>query len=177
MTDAAVTQSELARFSGVRQPSVSQFLSGRVEMSDDMLDRLLSCLGSRLEVVRRPVPAELSRSARRSWRLHRQLATHLAPGVVESWRPAAVRNLRLLRRTTQGQPHLRNLDRWQLLLVSGDVAGLRRVMTGVGTDAVEMREVSPLAGLLPQDERALVLAPVRRCTGTSSSTPSGPRVS
>ena len=55
MTESKVSQSELSRMSGVRQPSISQFLSGRIEMSDEMLDRLLSCLGYRLEVVRRPV--------------------------------------------------------------------------------------------------------------------------
>ena len=36
-----------------------------------MLDRLLCCMGYRLEVVRRPVKQELGRSLERSWRLHR----------------------------------------------------------------------------------------------------------
>ena len=40
MTESKVSQSELSRMSGVRQPSISQFLSGRIEMSDEMLDRL-----------------------------------------------------------------------------------------------------------------------------------------
>ena len=62
MLETGITQSELSRISGVRQPSISQFLSGRVEMSDDMLDRLLSCMGFRLEVLQRPVRRELGRS-------------------------------------------------------------------------------------------------------------------
>jgi len=62
MLKTGITQSELSRISGVRQPSISQYLSGRVEMSDDMLDRLLSCMGYRLEVVRRPVQHKLGRS-------------------------------------------------------------------------------------------------------------------
>jgi plasmid maintenance system antidote protein VapI len=66
MLETGTTQSELSRISGVHQPSTSQFLSGRVELSDDMLDRLLSCLGYRLEVVRRPVNSELRRSEERS---------------------------------------------------------------------------------------------------------------
>ena len=61
MRESGITQSDLSRISGVRQPSISQFLSGRIEMSDDMLNRLLSCLGYRLEVVRRPVRVELDR--------------------------------------------------------------------------------------------------------------------
>ena len=53
MLETGTTQSELSRLSGVRQPSISGFLSGRVDISDDQLDRLLSCMGFRLEVVRR----------------------------------------------------------------------------------------------------------------------------
>ncbi len=144
--------------SGVRQPSISQFLSGRIEMSDEMLDRLLSCLGYRLEVVRRPVRVELDRSHLRSWRLHRQLASHLGPDVLESWVPTIQRNVERLRRSVQGEPHVSNLDRWEVLVGKRDVPGLRRVMTGLDTDSVQMREMSPLGGLLPQAERSKVLA-------------------
>lgn len=161
MRECGTTQSELSRISGVRQPSISQFLSGHVEMSDDMLDRLLSCMGRRLEVVRRPVMSDLDRSSQRSWRLHRQLSTHMTPQTLESWRPSIRHNLERLRRDTRGQPHLRNLDRWQQLIDDMDVSGLRRVMTGLDTVSLEMREVSPMGGLLSQGERsqALELAP------------------
>lgn len=86
MSETEVSQTELSRTSGVRQPSISQFLSGRIEMSDEMLDRLISCLGYRLEVVRRPVRVELDRSHMRSWRLHRQLSSHLDREVLERGR-------------------------------------------------------------------------------------------
>ncbi len=158
MTGTGVSQSELSRVSGVRQPSISQFLSGQIEMSDEMLDRLLSCLGYRLEVVRRPVRVELDRSHSRSWRLHRQLATHLNPGVLDGWVPTIQRNVERLRGLVQGEPHVSNLDRWRLLVERRDVRGLRRVMTGLDTDSVQMREVSPLGGLLPQPERSKVLS-------------------
>lgn len=158
MTETGVSQSELSRMSGVRQPSISQFLSGRIEMSDDMLNRLLSCLGYRLEVVRRPVRVDLDRSHQRSWRLHRQLATHLDPDVLGTWLPTIRRNLERLRLTMRGEPHMSNLGRWELLVERRDVAGLRSVMTGLDTDSVQMREVSPLGGLLPQEERSRVLA-------------------
>jgi len=157
MLETSTTQSELSRLSGVRQPSVSQFLSGRVEMSDDMLDRLLSCMGYRLEVVRRPVKPELNRSSERSWKLHRRLSTQLTPETLEQWRPTMLRNLKRLRGGVQGQPHLRNVGRWQRLIRDRDVPGIRRVMTGLDTDSVEMREVSPMGGLLSQEERAQVL--------------------
>ncbi|HET8658891.1 MAG TPA: helix-turn-helix transcriptional regulator [Micromonosporaceae bacterium] len=157
MLETGTTQSELSRISGVRQPSISQYLSGRGHLSDDMLDRLLWCMGYRLEVVRRPVKEELGRSPGRSWRLHRRLAMHLTPETLHEWRPTMLRNLQRLRESTRGQPHLRNLDRWQRMVQDEDLPSLRRVMTGLNTDSVQMREVSPMGGLLSQEERAEVL--------------------
>jgi transcriptional regulator with XRE-family HTH domain len=157
MLETGVTQSELSRISGVRQPSISQFLSGRGHLSDDMLDRLLSCMGYRLEVVRRPVKQKMGRSPERSWRLHRQLAMHLTPDSMIEWRTIMLRNLRRLRESTRGQPHLRNLDRWERLIEDDDLQGLRRVMIGLDTDSVQMREVSPMGGLLSQGERAEIV--------------------
>ncbi|HEV8557262.1 MAG TPA: helix-turn-helix transcriptional regulator [Actinophytocola sp.] len=157
MLETGITQSELSRVSGVRQPSISQYLSGRGHLSDDMLDRLLSCMGYRLEIVRRPVRQELDRSSKRSWELHRRLSIHLTPATLSEWRPIMLRNLQRLRESTRGQPHLRNLDQWQRLIQDGDLPSLRRVMTGLDTDSVEMREVSPMGGLLSQEERSEVL--------------------
>lgn len=157
MLKTRTTQSELSRLSGVRQPSISQFLSGKVDLSDDQLDRLLSCMGYRLEVVRRPVLAELTRSERRSWGLHRRLSTHLTRSSFEAWRAAMERNLERLRSSAKGQPHLRNLDRWQSLIDRRDVPGLHRVLTGLDRESIEMREVSPMGGLLSDEERSDVL--------------------
>jgi transcriptional regulator with XRE-family HTH domain len=157
MAETGITQSELSRVSGVRQPSISQYLSGRGHLSDDMLDRLLSCMGYRLEVVRRPLRQELGRSPKRSWELHRRLSSHLTSETLSEWRPTILRNLTRLREGTRGQPHLRNLDRWQHLIQDGDVSGLHRIMTGLDTDSIEMREVSPMRGLLTQTERSEVL--------------------
>jgi transcriptional regulator with XRE-family HTH domain len=157
MLNTSTTQSQLSRISGVWQPSISQFLSGKVRLSDQQLDRLLSCMGYRLEVTRRPVLPELTRSEWRSWRLHRQLSTHLTRLSLEHWRPTIGRNLERIRRTVRGQPHVRNLDRWESLLDRGDVRGLHQVLTGLDRDSIEMREVSPLGGLLPNAERLEVL--------------------
>jgi hypothetical protein len=114
-------------------------------------------MGYRLEIIRRPVKPELSRSVERSWRLHRQLAKHLTSQSLVRWRPSVLRNLERLRLSVRGQPHLRNLDHWQRLIDECDLPGLHRVMTGLDTDSIEMREVSPLGGLLPQSERAEAL--------------------
>jgi len=64
------------------------------------------------------------------------------------WRPTIERNLNRLRGTITGQPHSRNLDRWNSLVEHGDVLGLHRVLTGLDRDSVEMREVSPMGDLI-----------------------------
>jgi hypothetical protein len=51
----------ISRVSGLRRPSISQFLSGTVDLSDEHLDRLLSCLDYRYEISREPVTRELTR--------------------------------------------------------------------------------------------------------------------
>src|SRR5271155_2461799 len=97
MSKTGTTQSELARLSGVHQPSISQFLSAKVDLSDDQLDRLLSCMGYRLEVVRRAIIPDLTRAERRSWKLHRQLSTHLTRSTLAHWQPTILANLDRLR--------------------------------------------------------------------------------
>jgi len=157
MLKSGTSQSELSRLSGVWQSSISQFLSGKVQLSDDQLDRLLSCMGYQLEVVWLPVRPDLTRSEWRSWRLHRRLSAHLTRLSLEQWRPVIERNLERLRGTVRGQPHLRNLDRWESLLDHGGVAAFHRILTGLDRDSIEMREVSPVGGLLPDQERLEVL--------------------
>jgi transcriptional regulator with XRE-family HTH domain len=146
MLSTSTTQSELSRLSGVRQPSISQFLSGKVRLSDEQLDRLLSCMGYQLEVVRRPVRPELTRSEWRSWRLHRQLSTHLTRPGLERWRPAIERNLERLRSTVQGKPHVRNLDKWESLLERSDISRLHRILTGLDRDSMSSEiDILPIA--------------------------------
>ncbi|MHB1212555.1 MAG: hypothetical protein ACYC0W_09875, partial [Candidatus Nanopelagicales bacterium] len=69
MSGSGMTQSRPSILSGVRQPSLSQMLHGRIDISDDMLDRLPSCMGFRREVLRRPVPVNLDHSSRRRRRM------------------------------------------------------------------------------------------------------------
>ena len=170
MRETRTTQSGLSRLSGVRQPSISQFLSGKVDLSDEQLNRLLSCMGYRLEVVRRPVTPDLTRSERRSWRLHRQLSSLLTKDSLEEWRPVIERNLRRLRGSVTGQPHIRNLDRWDSLVERGDILGLHHVLTGLDRDSIEMREVSPMSGT-PPPERTSGRCSNRRRPGRTAKSP------
>lgn len=158
MLETGTSQSGLSRLSGVRQPSISGFLSGRIDLSDEQVDRLLSCMGYRLEVVRRPVVPTLTRSERRSWQLHRRISTLLNRDRLESWLPTIERNLDRLNEQITGQPHTRNLERWRSLIEHRDVPGLHRVLTGLDRNSIEMREVSPMGGTLTQEQRSEALA-------------------
>jgi hypothetical protein len=117
-------------------------------------------MGYRLEISRQPVTPELTRSERRSWKLHRELARHLTRPTLTQWQPTIEHNLKRLRTGVTGEPHRRNLDRWESLLKHGDIPGLHRVLTGLSRDCIEMREVSPMGGLLPEEERMRVLRTV-----------------
>ena len=176
MTETGTGQGELSRLSGVHQPSISQFLSGRVDLSDDQLERLLSCMGRRLEVVRRVIEPELTRSEHRSWLLHRKISSLLTSETLRGWESTILRNLRRLREGVTGQPHTRNLVRWQSLVEGGDILGLKRVLTGLDRESIEMREVSPMRGVLSEQDRLDVLARASLCGETNLSTPSGRRV-
>lgn len=157
MTRTGTTQSRLSRLSGVHQPSISQFLSGRTDMSDDMLGRLLECMGYQLEVTRSTVQPKLTRSELRSWRLHQQLSVELSPRTLDDWLPHIESRLDRLRSRVTGQPHTRNLERWTQLVRDRDVPGIRRVLNGIDRDSIEMREVSPLGGLLDEEGRRQTL--------------------
>lgn len=157
MLETGITQSELSRLSGVRQPSISGFLSGRVDLSDDQLDRLLSCMGRRLEVIRRPYTPPLTRSEHRSWQLHRRLSTLLNPISFREWSPRIEANIDRILEQVTGQPHERNLQRWRQFVHDQDLLGLHRVLTGLDRDSIEMREVSPMSGLLPDEQRRDIL--------------------
>lgn len=160
MRSTGTTQSELARISGVHQPSISQFLSGKIDVSDEQADRLLACMGYRLEVEWRVVEPEMTRSERRSWSLHCELSARLDRVSLTDWLSTVERNVRRLREGVTGQPHSHNLDRWEALIRARDLAGLKRVMTGLGRDSMEMREVSPFGGILSEEDRLAVLARV-----------------
>jgi hypothetical protein len=56
---------------------------------------------------------------------------------------------------------MRNITRWETLIEADDVEGLRGAMLDPTRDGQEMREVGPFTGLLPEDERMLVVTGMR----------------
>ncbi|WP_110797457.1 XRE family transcriptional regulator [Mycolicibacterium llatzerense] len=157
MADTRTSQTALALLSGIKQPSISQFLSGKIDFSDEQLDRALSCMGYRLEITRSAVAVHLTRSEERSWRLHRELSARLTPAQLKLWHPLIERNLTRLREGVAGEPHTSNVAEWQSFVDGNDITGLRRALTGLDRKSIEMREVSPMSGLLSDEERVRIL--------------------
>jgi hypothetical protein len=125
------------------------------------MDLMFSGLGLVIRyepIVEQP---DLRRSERLSWSLHLQLATHLDVFTFQDWKPKLRRNVERLRTTNKGEPHMRNISRWEALIEADDVDGLRRAMLDPSRDGQEMREVGPFVGLMPEDERVLVVAGMR----------------
>lgn len=89
--------------------------------------------------------------------LHRRLAAHLDEETLARWTPRVLRNIEEMSSCLKGEPHTVNLGRWRRAVSERDLVELRRLLTGSDEDSVQMREVSPFRGLLPQAERREVL--------------------
>jgi transcriptional regulator with XRE-family HTH domain len=161
MADQGVTQARLAAITGIPQPRISNYLNGIVRPSKPKMDLMFSGLGLVIRYEPRVEQPDLMGSARLFWALIRQGAMHLDPPTFESWKPKLRSNIDRLRRTNRGDPHMRNITRWETLIEADDVEGLRGAMLDPTRDGQEMREVGPFTGLLPEDERMLVVTGMR----------------
>jgi len=154
-----VNQSELSRLTGVPQSKISRYVTHRLEPSERMLNLLLSSLG--LQVSFEVCPVTIERTKLRSWMLHREISRKLTKITESDWEQMG-RNLERVRSGVQGQPHERNTDRWQQIIDNHDLRELRHVLVDTSADGIEMREVSPMAGFLTNDERLKILEGVHR---------------
>ncbi len=101
--------------------------------------------------------AASSRSRRRSLLLHRLVAESVDWSDRESWLPRVREGIARIRRSTQGEPHLSNLSRWEAWAESGEAAAMRERMCATDEDACGLREVSPMAGFLTDAQRQTVI--------------------
>ena len=106
------------------------------------------------------VVPDLTRAERRSWTLHHRLSTHLTRSTLTQWRPTILANLERLRGAFEANRTSATSTDGKYWYSDGDVAGLHRVLTGLDRDSIEMREVTPLSGLLSDEERTKVLQEV-----------------
>lgn len=157
MRELGIRQTDLSAMSGIKQPNISGYLSGRKPLGERVFDQLLACMGLESRVRIEVVQPELTRSERRSWLLHRYVSSVLSDDRIESELPRLKRNLDRVSELSQGEPHESNLREWNDILRDRDWLRLRRVLTGLDRHSIEMREVSPMSGLLSDSERRDVL--------------------
>ena len=102
-------------------------------------------------------PAGLTRREERtSWQLHRAVAGRLRMRDRERILATARTNLVVLRGNVRGPQAHAWLDRWQVAL-DGPTADLIALMLSNEPEGVDLRQVSPFAGVLTQDERLATL--------------------
>lgn len=124
------------------------------------LHRALHALGEELVLTSRPsdpTSRRQTREERVSLELHRAVVGKLMvdPDAVLDLVPANVEKMR---------PHVRGdepaqwLDRWKTLAERRDIPGLVHVMLDPTQDGVDMRQCTPFAGALTQQERLEAIA-------------------
>lgn len=94
-----------------------------------------------------------------------KIASHAAPVLAQ-----ARRNLDVLREQHTTGPVTSDFDEWESLL-DGPVETLLATLVSVSQRAVGLRQNSPFAGVLVEDERADVLAAFRRSFGRRGASP------
>jgi transcriptional regulator with XRE-family HTH domain len=147
---------ELARRAGVAPSAVTQWeqSEARGVLRAATLERALAAMGTTVsaEQLSKHAPQQLERREDRVAReLHRSVAGRLIedPDAVLALVPANVRRLRT--RVRGGSGAL--LDVWEDLAARRELGRLVDVMLSTSERAIEMRQVSPFAGVLNEEER------------------------
>lgn len=154
---SGLTQQQLSDLTGVSQGRISSYVNGRESLTDDMLERLLSPMGVNVRHSWIVTPVQHTRSERLSWKLHLRISELLTGETFQSWQPRLFSNIDKQRRSNRGPENQRRIDQWEQLVQDGDLQGIRRSLTDPGPEGIRMREVSPFAGLLPQEDRSRIL--------------------
>ena len=154
-----MTQDQLADIGGTSQPAIAAYESGAKLPSLRTLQRLSSAVGLDLHITLIP---SLTREERRSLALHSRIAERLKedPGATLAKAQANLEHMRSL------HPHARLLlDQWTHILEQ-PVDVIVGALIDPRPDHRELRQVTPFAGVLDQEERAEVYRQFRRMEGT-----------
>lgn len=156
--EAGLSQRELAARAGTSGATVAAYERGSKEPRLSTLCRLLDAAGMRLDLSYTPViydgVARLTREERRSLALHRAIVAKLAAdpvGVLEKAR----RNLSVMRCANQDRSAEPWFAEWGRLL-RGPVSSLVEVLVSTSQQARDLRQVTPFAGVLSDEERRAI---------------------
>ena len=100
---------------------------------------------------------EMNISTLRTLKLHQHLESELSDETLSIRRPTILRNIERIGSRVRGRPHVQNVERWRRIIEDGDLVSLRKVLSSTNIDSIEMREVSPMGGIIDQDERLQIL--------------------
>lgn len=149
------TQANLALAAKTSQPTIASYEAGTKSPTLETLGRLAESQGLELAVT---FVQPLTREDKRSLAYHRALVEKLRPQPEETLRKAE----KNLRKMTKLHPHARPLlRRWQEWL-NLPLAELIHNCLDASMIARDMRQVTPFAGVLTQEERLAVLEKFRR---------------
>lgn len=157
--EAGVSQRELAARAGTSGATIAAYERGAKEPRTSTLRRLMEAAGMRLELgyapttTRRPAVA-LTREEQRSLALHRVIAARLATHP-RSVLAKARRNLAVMRRANTDGSAEGWLAEWQRRL-RGPLAGVIEALVSTAQDARDLRQVTPFAGVLSDEERRAI---------------------
>jgi transcriptional regulator with XRE-family HTH domain len=164
--EAGLSQRALAELAGTSGATIAAYELGTKEPRLSTLRRILEAAGMKLDWHCSPAgdtsTAGLTREDWRSLALHRVIAARLLAdpdGVITKTR----RNLRTMRRANGDGSADRWFDEWERRL-TGPVAGIVEVLVSHDQDARDLRQVTPFAGVLADDERRAIYAAVPRTT-------------
>lgn len=143
---------ELARRAGTAHSALIDYAKGRHDPGFSTLERIALAGGYDLVVELRP---RLSGPEIRTLEMHRAVATKIESDP-ESVRALARRNLKVLRAADVAGNSEPYFDAWEDL-INGSVARLVNVMTSTDQAARDLRQASPFAGVLTDDERLEVI--------------------
>jgi transcriptional regulator with XRE-family HTH domain len=143
---AGFTQSLLARLSGVAQPKVSAYESGRESPTTKTLAKLLDACGAELRSTGRRIPAqEMGRGARRSLEHHRRIAADLLTDKA-SRRQRLGQARETLAEARVANPFGELWHEWWNDLLNGPLDELISTLVGEDSHSIELRANSPFVG-------------------------------
>lgn len=158
---AGLSQRALADAAGTSQPTVAAYEAGRVTPSVPTLDRLLQACGYTIDVVPDVDPPRWTRVEEKSLAIHRQIAARLLQNPVPTIKKART-NLARLRGADAGHS-ARWIDEWDAILDRSPdeiaTAMLARTQRGI-----DLRQMTPFAGVVSDAERRKALRSVPRTT-------------
>lgn len=156
---ARMSQKALADAAGTSQPTVAAYESGRVTPSVPTLLRLLKACGFTIKITPNTDTPRWTRVEEKSLAVHQRIAAQLLKDPERTILKARS-NLDQLRKADRGHS-ARWLDEWDDLL-DRPTDEIVTAMLARTQDAIDLRQMTPFAGVITDAERSEALQSVNR---------------